>query len=751
MIFYLGDIVPDLVDDKLRKMRNKGKLWKYGYNEQIDTVVISKDGTLGEIYNINGLNIGFPEKPDHKEIINWDKTQPNQKWQREEMPAGLKPETENSAKYSDFIDTAYERRKNSIWIYIDGKPVYLARTYYFFLQWIREGNKYPNFRIIQNELMLYWEACKADERCFGICFVKPRRFGWSALGFTEMLEYGTSHENKLLGLMSKKGADAKKIFNRMVRSFKRLPFFFQPELDGNSTPKTELAFTEPSKKRAKGERITEGQGLDTSISWHNTEINAMDGDEIGRSLLDELGKFPKEVPADEYWSIVQTSHTIGSDIVGKSMAGSTVNAMKKGGAGFKSIYDDSNPSERQETGETRSGLYRLFISSKFCLAGFFDQYGFSIVEDPAEPMINDLGKIVKVGAKTYLKHKLEALKHKPEKYNERLRQFPDTDRDAFRDEASSSAFDLMKMMEQIDHNDNELNDQFDNIKNYYGNDMVIQGSLEWKDGIMDSEVVWKPSDEGRFFIRKDCHPPDSIKNKRVQKFKRETNSTSWTPVAEGSGCLGADPFNRNFNTDGRASMGAIHLCTSFNNIGLPNDTFILEYIARPRTVQMYFEDLLKAAVYFSMPILAEFSNEALQQYFVDRGYRNFLMNNPFKLFKDLTENEKYYGGAPAQDAKIADKQFYAIQAYIDDYVGIALDDSNRKLGDMGTMYFTRTLMQWKDFDPALARTKYDAYISSSLARLGCQRRVELAPPPPKGPIKIHWRTFNNQGAVSQAR
>lgn len=742
MIFYLGEKI-DVVDNKVRLLKNKARSWKYGYNEAIDTVVIAKDGTLGDVFRINGLNIGLPEKPDEKLIINHDKTPKNQKWERQSMPAGL---TENTVhKHKEYIDQEYDRREYGVWIYINGQPLYLSRVYYYFLQWIREGNKYPNFRVIQNELMLYWEACKADERCFGICFVKPRRFGWSALGFTELLEAGTAEENKLLGMMSKKGSDAKKIFNRMVRSFKRLPFFFMPELDGTTTPKTELVFSEPSKKRKAGEAITAGQGLDTSITWHNTEINAMDGDEIFRSVIDEIGKFPKDVPASEYWSIVQTSHTIGSEIVGKSMVGSTVNALKKGGAEFKSIYDDSDPNARQETGETKSGLYRLFISAKYCLAGFFDQYGFSVVEDPTEPLVNDLGKVIKVGSKTFLKHKLEALKGKPEKYNERLRQFPDTDRDAFRDEAGDCEFNLMHLLEQIDHNDNELNDRFDGSDEYYGNDEVERGNLMWKDAIQDGEVIWKPDPEnGRWFIKKDCHPPKEFRN---LKEKREKNEVlAWAPMAGHIGCFGADPYNRDKSADGRGSLGAIHGSTKTNTSDMPNEVFFLEYIDRPRTVKQFFEDVILTCVYYSMPVLGELSNEAFLTYMKERGYRNFSMNNPFKKWHELSDTEKKLGGAPPQDAKIGEAQAYAIEEYIEEYVGVARDNSKRPMGEMGNMPFTRTLIQWKDVDTQ-KRTKYDAYISSSLSRLGNQRKVQVVDVEKKI-MSNPFGTFDNSGVQS---
>ncbi len=747
MFFYLGEKI-EKVDNKIRLMKNKSNSWKYGYNEAIDTVIISKNGTLGDIFRVNGLNIGLPEKPTDDEIINSDRTPRNQKWERREMPQGLTESTQR--KFEAYIDCEYMRRENGAWIYINGQAVYLSGVYYYFLQWIREGNKYPNFRVIQNELMLFWEACKADNRCFGICFVKPRRFGWSALAFTELLEAGTKEENKLLGMMSKKGADASKIFGRMVRSFKRLPFFFMPDLDGTTTPKKELVFADQAKKRRVGQKITAGSGLDTTIAWHNTEINAMDGDEIFRSVIDEFGKFPKDVPASEFWSIVQTSHTIGSSIVGKAMVGSTVNAMKKGGAEFKSVYKDSDPNDRQDTGETKSGLYRLFIPARFCLAGFFDQFGFSVVEDPTEIFINDLNDPVKIGSKTYLKQKLEALKGKPEKYNERLRQFPDTDKEAFRDEAEDCGFNLMNLMEQIDHNTDELNDRFDNEKLYYGNDIVDRGNLFWKDGIPDTEVIWKPDYEnGRWFVKRGCHPPEQYRNKREMKMKN--GMYAFAPTGENLGCFGVDPYNRTKNADGRGSKGSIHLFLKPNTSDLPGDEFAVEYIDRPRTVTQFFEDCLMSCVYWSIPMLGELSNEALFKHFKDRKYRHFCLNNPIKKYHELSPTEKEYGGYTPQGDTAVDAQFHAMEEYVESRVGVAKDESVRPLGEMGVMPFTRTLIQIKDVDVETAggRRKYDAYISSSLALLGCQRRVKPKEEVKEEPME-YFMKYDNSGTYSKA-
>ena len=750
MIHYLGHIAETKLDESTRKMRNSVKSWQYGYNEQIDTVIISKDGTLGEIYNIGGLNVGFPLLPEKEQILNYEKTPKNQKWKRDEIPIGLNEDNWSSVKHEDYVDEMHRRRLEGVWIYIKGKPIYIPGTYYFGLQWIREEHQYPRFRVIQNELMIFWEACKADNRCYGMQYVKNRRFGATMLGIIEFLESGTITSNKILGMLSKKGKDAKKIFIRLVRAFKRLPPFFIPEVDGNTTPKTELVFAKPSRKRKKDESMVIEESLETEISWHNTEINAMDGEKIFRSILDESAKFPKDVPFDDYWYVVKTSHRVGRVIAGKSFVISTVNDLDKGGREFKTIFDQSDVSQRNANGQTKSGLYRVFIPAKYGLEGFYDEYGFSIVDDPVPGVSikTDSGDYigskhqVKNGSINYLKAELEGLKDDPAKYNEHLRQFPDTIRDAFRESADECDFDLMRLLEQINHNEFELDD------NEYGNNLIERGNFHWKDGIQDTEVIWRADlEKGRFYMRKDCHPPIEYRNKKEMKMIHGV--LAYAPANEHIGAGGVDPYNRSKTVDGRGSNGTIAFSTKYNTGPFPNNAFILEYIDRPPKVELFYEDVIMSMVYLSMPILPELSSEKFSQFLVDRKYRHFILNNPFKLWKDLSDTEKEFGGVPPQDSKIGLQQFYAIEAYIVDHVGVARDASNRPIGSMGEMPFNRTLIQWKEVDPD-KRTKYDAYISSSLSILGNQKREKAVLVDDK-PRRIPFKRYDNTGQVSKAR
>ena len=59
----LYTVVKNHVSKQSMLKMNQHKSWSYGYNPKHDLVVISKDGTVGDIYNINGLLIDLPKTP----------------------------------------------------------------------------------------------------------------------------------------------------------------------------------------------------------------------------------------------------------------------------------------------------------------------------------------------------------------------------------------------------------------------------------------------------------------------------------------------------------------------------------------------------------------------------------------------------------------------------------------------------------------------------------------------------------------
>ena len=175
----------------------------------------------------------------------------------------------------------------------------------------------------------------------------------------------------------------------------------------------------------------------------------------------------------------------------------------------------------------------------------------------------------------------------------------------------------------------------------------------------------------------------------------------------------------------------------------PANTFFLEYIARPQTAEIFFEDILMAMVFYGMPILAENNKPRLLYYLRRRGYRGFSMNRPDKIWNKLSVTEKEVGGIPNSSEDIKQAHAAAVEMYINDHVGLLND------GTYGAMYFNDTLIDWTKFD-INKRTKHDATISSGLAIMACNRHL-YRPNPDKDkiPVNLTVSKYNNKGISSK--
>jgi hypothetical protein len=217
-----------------------------------------------------------------------------------------------------------------------------------------------------------------------------------------------------------------------------------------------------------------------------------------------------------------------------------------------------------------------------------------------------------------------------------------------------------------------------------------------------------PNSSGRFLVS--WVPDQSLQNRSIVK-----NGIKY-PANEHIGAFGCDSYDISGTTDGRGSKGALHGLTKFSMEDSPASTFFLEYVARPQTAEMFFEDVLMALVFYGMPILAENNKPRLLYYLKRRGYRGYSMNRPDKVWNKLSVAEKEIGGIPNTSEDIKQAHAAAIETYIDRHVG------HLGNGNYGTVYFNKTLSDWSKFD-INKRTKFDAAISSGLAIMACNKHL----------------------------
>ncbi len=729
----LYKVLKNYVDPKTLNHKNKHKKWEYGYNEDYDLVVISKTGQIGEVYEIQNLKIALPKE---NEVVDFE----NNKWSYSEYPKQLKKiksvfdweeyPLDFKEKWYDYIDKEFTRREEGFWFINKNVPTYITGTHYMYLQWSKIDVGKPDFRESNRLFYIFWEACKSDPRSYGMCYLKNRRSGFSFMSSAESVNLATISTDSRFGILSKSGPDAKKMFtDKVVPISVNYPFFFKPIQDGMDRPKTELAYRVPASKFTRRKldantKVQEITGLDTTIDWKNTGDNSYDGEKLKLLVHDESGKWERPNNILNNWRVTKTTLRLGSKVIGKCMMGSTSNALDKGGDNFKKLYNASDVTKRNANGQTSSGLYSLFIPMEWNYEGYIDSYGIPVFDTPKKAVKDPHGSDIKLGVIEYWQNEVNGLKEDQDGLNEFYRQFPRTEEHAFRDEAKSSLFNLTKIYQQVDWNAD--------LKN---SGIITQGNFQWVNGVKDTKVVFMPSKQGRFFVS--WIPSVEMQNSVIKK-----NGLKW-PGNDYMGAFGCDSYDISGTVDRRGSNGALHGLTKFNMDNVPSNHFFLEYISRPQTAEIFFEDVLMACVFYGMPILAENNKPRLLYYFKRRGYRGYSINRPDKKYSKLSTTEREIGGIPNSSEDIKQAHAAAIESYIEHHVGLKDD------GNYGDVYFQRTLEDWAKFN-INNRTSHDASISSGLAIMACNKNKYKPNPTFKRPsYNLGFKRYNNKGTLSK--
>ena len=730
----LYSILTNVIPKSVIKAKNKTKSWSYGYNEEYDLIIISKTGKIGDIYSIQGLIIALPKTEGVEET---------DRWIRKEYPKELKriksifdwkvlPD-DFKGKWHEYIDNEFKKREEGYWFKNKGTDTYITGSHYMYLQWTKIDVGNPEFREANRLFFIFWEACKSDKRCYGMCYLKNRRSGFSFMASAETVNLATISSDSRYGILSKSGADAKKMFtDKVVPISINYPFFFRPIQDGMDRPKTELAYRVPASKFTRKrfeskDKPQEMEGLDTTIDWKNTGDNSYDGEKLSLLVHDEAGKWEKPENILNNWRVTKTTLRLGSRIIGKCMMGSTSNALDKGGDNFKKLYTNSDVTQRNKNGQTQSGLYSLFIPMEWNFEGYIDEYGYPVFDTPTEEVLDPYGDFIDTGVLESWQNEVEGLKNDADALNEFYRQFPKTESHAFRDESKNTLFNLTKIYEQIDYNDSFA------IKSN-----IMRGNFYWKNGERDTEVIWAPDNKGRFFIS--WIPQSGIINNVI------VNGNKRQPGNLHMGSFGCDSYDISGTVGGGGSKGSLHGMTKFHMDDGPTNMFFLEYISRPPTAEIFYEDVLMALHFYGMPILVENNKPRLLYYLKERGYRSFSLNRPDKHRNILSKSEKELGGIPSSSAVIS-VHAEAIESYIENNVGVIINQEDVDFGSCGNMFFNRTLLDWSNYD-INNRTKFDATVSSGFAIMANQsnknREVKK-----RNQININFAKYSNKGFVSE--
>ena len=297
--------------------------------------------------------------------------------------------------------------------------------------------------------------------------------------------------------------------------------------------------------------------------------------------------------------------------------------------------------------------------------------------------------MIELGARQYLKNERDSIKHNASDLNEVVRQFPFTEDEAFRDSIDGSIFNIGKIYEQIEHNDS-----------LYPNP-IVRGNFVWVE--QDKKVAFSPTPHGRF--RVSWTPPEEERN--ISKTERGKKVAPFPNYGVG----GVDSYDIDSTVDTRGSKGALHMYNKFS-MNRPSNMFVVEYASRPDLARIFYEDVLMCAFFYGYPLLIENNKYGIVRYFESRGYDGYLLERPSHLTPSTSHTRTK--GIPSNSQDVIHAHAQAIEQYIYNHVGV-----NHETGEVGNMYFNRTLEDWIGFKID-KRTKFDLTISAGLALLGAQ-------------------------------
>lgn len=566
----------------------------------------------GYVYNI------ITNKIEYRGVYKRSEIPTEQYWEKPKLPDWYldvmkqwdlydKKKKEDDADFYDerleeFKRQEWDRRLNGFW-YMNYNPkteqseaTYLTGMYYMLLRWWIIDVGFADFTIPHLKKMYFLEYCIQDPVCFGMIDITKRRFLKTFIGGLFITERVSRTKSSNGGIQSKSGKDAKKVFSKaIVDPFRRLPRFFRPEYDMSLgvNPKTEMRFQKTNVRGKKAEETISKDELNSVIDWESADAIAYDGQKLFSYFGDEFAKTDEANVFDRHEVIRYCLLDHEGRIVGKALYSSTVEAVDNEkndiSKAAKQLWDSSDQNNRQENGQTESGLYRFFQTADE--AKNFDKYGYPDVEKNIDSILKD-----------------RKAANNPRQLAGRIRKEPRTEAEAWLVSSDKCIFNLENLAEQEIYL--KENPPFKREIWFYRD---LDGIVKWRNPTeRQKHFCWKfidlplQEDSNKFRIIGGARHPD---RKQFGAISVDGISNSQGGEKWGSSiCAWAGTRLDQFNPDSGMPTGMLY--------------------GRPDDINDCYEQILLCAEYHGWLVYWEFVADAYHPYFKDRGRVNYLALSP---------------------------------------------------------------------------------------------------------------------------
>ncbi len=651
-------------------------------------------------------------------------------WVREELPEFFdKVQYTKSGdlilteEQEEFAIKELQRCKRGIWVYIYGKPYFITKKYYFYLQWwtLEDGSR-PEYRDCDRRYFTFLEHWENTPWALGVIRSKKRREGASSQATSNLVYEAIFFKNSNCGLVSKSNEDGRSTFTEMVAyGYRQLPAFLKPKQINREDSVTELVFAQKASNVKEGvaETQKEDEGNRSKINYRAPVLNAYDRGRMSRLLLDEFGKLEKEIQASQLFAIISKTLVKGVKRVGFVEMPSTVNKMSKGGSEFKLLWENADLNKRMPT---INRLVRYFSPAYDGYEGFIDKYGFSVMSSPTpeqkEYLVekwvvkdedgNTISEIseedIELGSKAYILKRREG--RTGDDLEEEIRMNPCTEVEAFMSANADCIFNVVKLNEQIER---LKESPVPKRKVVFYRDEINQ-SIRWRDARDAETFAWE-------FV--------SDLNLKGEVNKHYYDNGTKRPGRVDIGVIGVDGYS---NSQGGKKYGSKASAWVYSKYDLrdPLNTglFTGHLYGRPNEKEELHNQIILAAEYLGYQVYYEFVADDYYTYFKNRGKLGYLAKfplnaiDPSKRKKDSVE--RHYG-FPVTDFSMT-KQNDSMISYVEHYCE--------------KIYWLELLEDLKNFEPS-KRTPSDRTVSAMIALVAGLEPI-YKPPLPQAPlVKIY--------------
>lgn len=641
--------------------------------------------------NVYGYEVRLPDMPPNEEIVNYGRPISEQIFRKTLIPDDLHFWDQDDQ--DAFIEREHHRRKEGMWFYIKGEPIYIPGLFYYFLNyWVPQTNDKIYFRIGDWKFFMIWMHVVLSEHIYGLIDFKCRRIGDTEKALCILYEYASRVRNTLNQMFDcRVENDMKETFGRLKFAHKNMIWYMRP-VAKNDDAATELDFSFRVLKTEKNSTYVDEEGRLRSSKYEYPEIGskiayftnagAPDGKRIGRLYVDEFGKM-NSINPQELWNVGKKAleDPARGHIIGKALFTSTIEDLQ-GGKSLdvaQDFWNKSDPDNVNHKGQTTTGLIRIIRS--VLDRERMDKWGFHKEDEILEDIEKERSHLIKN------KNWKELILHK--------RQNCLTIEDIFSNISEGSPFDL----EKVNSRHNEL--AFASTQAY------VRGNLEWVDGKRpipgdpdktnkDCKVFFNPVENGRWCFA--YFPKD---------FNLKENSQSPTARVPVPGnrrhfACGIDPVSYRENIeDNKRSMAGLAVKKTldyrvdkktntdlWSDDGRPIDggryfktnRYCCTYLYRHNNPADNYNDWLMTLVFFGTDFLIEKNHSGgFYSYLDERGFLEYFMDK--SGVSNYRGKQESYGYTATE--KAVESYFSAIGTLVSDWWNtIDLMDITKQLQTM---------------------------------------------------------------------